>query len=347
MSVLLALANGSILDVSAAAAPVYFDIKSSKFSIVAEYNNTVTLVMRNIREDLYDITIKLDMPTPLVVLGGNRWWFSSVRKGETITIQPVIFAPKSAAGTALSGTLEANYKELGQVFFSSETHAIGFSIYGYIKLVVYGLSVEPNLASPGTGVTVSGNILNTGNVAAMFTNVSILSVGPIVSKSESVSYLGQVDPNSPAPFSVSAEIDPAAKEGSYPVTLQVTYQDDRLNMQAYSTTGKIQVTSFTERTARAPGGRGAQAAQTGFRIQQWMYAVIAGIAILVAFIIYKRRKSRKAAQASKPSVEGLAIHQPSFIVSCKSRAKTEPFFLARLLSTLMADRTGRLLGRIL
>ncbi len=294
---------GSV-QVEGLAAPIYFEIKSTKFSLVAEHNNTVSLAMRNIREDLYDVTIRLDMPTPLVVLGGNRWWFSSVLKGQTITIVPAIFAPKTSAGTSLAAILEADYKELGQVFFTSETHSLGFAVYGYIKMLVYGLSVEPTLADPGSSLTVSGNILNQGNVPAMFTNVTILPKPPVVVRSDGVSYLGEVDPNSPAPFSLTAVIDPNAKQGDYIVTLLVTYQDDRLNTQSYTTSAKIQIVPATEKPTRTAGSPRVQSG--GFKVPEWAYAAVAG-AVILALLYVRRRRARAGAESGKTPAKSATL----------------------------------------
>jgi len=310
--VLLSLVASSMdnaIEVNGLAAPIYFDIKTTKFSLVGEHNNTVAIVMRNVREDLYDVTIKLDMPSPLVVLGGNRWWFSSVLKGQTVTIVPVIFAPKSAVGSSFSAILEANYKELGQVFFTSETHSLGFAVYGYIKMIVYGLSIEPQIVGPGSSITVSGNVLNQGNVPAMFTNVTIMPKRPFVVRSDGVSYLGQVDPNSPAPFSLTTALDPETKPGDYTVTLLVTYQDDRLLPQSYSTSGTIQVSTVVERPTRAVGTPRTQGGEgAALKIPEWAYVVVAVLVAILLLYVRSRRSRARAQTTLQPSLQGAAFH---------------------------------------
>jgi LPXTG-motif cell wall-anchored protein len=38
--------------------------------------------------------------------------------------------------------------------------------------------------------------------------------------------VGQIDPNAPAPFSLTAIVDPNTAAGSYSITIQVFYRDD-------------------------------------------------------------------------------------------------------------------------
>jgi hypothetical protein len=259
--------------------------------ITAEVNNTLKIDISNNYDDLYDLDACLTLPPPLVLLTSNHWLFPSFRKGSTISIVTSIYAPASAIGNSYSGSLVLTYKELGYTYSSSETHTIGLVVYGWIKMIAYGLIVDPQPAPAGSEVTISASLLNQGNVAAMYTNVTILPCSPLILKFGSANYIGQVDPNSPAPFSVTADIDPNAESGTYPVTVLVTYQDDRCVTHSLPIKIHIQVVPATPKPQQSQ----AEAFQAWLTSQGWIYAVTicaAAITVLL-FHIFKGKRSQK------------------------------------------------------
>ncbi len=75
-------------------------------------------------------------------------------------------------------------------------------------------------------MTISGNILNRGVIPAMYANVTIAADPPLVENSIKPTYVGEVDSNAPAPFSVTALVDPNTTAGTYRATILLYYRDD-------------------------------------------------------------------------------------------------------------------------
>ena len=92
---------------------------------------------------------------------------------------------------------------------------------GYINLVVYGILLSPSEISQGGNTTVSGNILNNGNLASYEANVTVESNNIIPGPQNSV-FVGEVDPNIPRPFSVLVVFKPNVTPGNYTISVSVS-----------------------------------------------------------------------------------------------------------------------------
>jgi hypothetical protein len=265
-------------------------VASSGTVFAASRNNTLSLEISNVGKYLKELDVALTVPPPLVLFGDNHWIRSSFPPREVIRAELTVFAPSSAAGTTLQGSVVAVYKVVGETIASTETHAISFLIRGWIDIKVYDLTVTPDPALPGSEITVSGNLLNRGVIAAMYANVTITPDRSFVPGSIKSTYVGQVDPNAPAPFSVTAVVDAAATAANYETTILVQYRDDLQIDHTVSVPISYTIVSELPQT---------QTTKTGIVDQllagQTLLAGLGVIIVLVVVGIFLRRR-RKAAQ---------------------------------------------------
>ena len=197
-------------------------------SMVAGLNNTMTVTVTNNYSGyiaIYDVDITVSLPAPLVLLGDNNWHYDSIQYGQSVSLTFPVYAPSSAAGSSYQGTVTGTYKQLGDVSYTQETHSLGVSVTGYITLVVYGVQFTPSTISSGGNTTISGNVLNSGNLASYNANVTVESDVIIAGPQNSV-FLGEVDPNIPRPFSVLIVFKPNLAPGNYTVTVRVSVTDN-------------------------------------------------------------------------------------------------------------------------
>lgn len=130
-------------------------------SLTAGFNNNVTIqVLNNYYSTIYDADLVVSLPTPLNLIGDDHWHYNSIALGKTVTISFQVYAPTSAIGSSYQGSLSAGYKQLGDVSSTEESHVVGFSVYGWINLLLYGISFTPTSVTPGGNATISGNLLN-------------------------------------------------------------------------------------------------------------------------------------------------------------------------------------------
>jgi uncharacterized membrane protein len=195
-------------------------------SLTAGFNNTVMIsLMNNYYSTIYDTDIVVSLPSALSLIGDNHWHYDSIALGQTITITIQLYAPTSAIGGTYQGTVTATYRQLGDISSTQESHALSFSVYGWIKLVIYGVQLTPSTTTPGGNATISGNLLNSGNLAAYNTNVTVES-DALAPASPSNAFIGEIDPNIPRPFSLLIVFKPILAPGNYSITVRVSAIDN-------------------------------------------------------------------------------------------------------------------------
>ena len=207
----------------------HLTVQESGQSLIAGFNNTVTVTVVNEYSGfvaIYDVGIAVSLPSGLTLVGtGGTWQYDSLLYGQGVTISFQVYAPSSAAGTSYSGTLTITYKQLGDISYTTETHSLAFAVTGYINLVVYGIQLTPPEVSSGGNTTISGNVLNNGNLASYNANVTVESEVLLPGSQNSV-FLGEVDPNIPRPFSVVVLFQPNLAPGNYTIHVTVSATDN-------------------------------------------------------------------------------------------------------------------------
>jgi hypothetical protein len=252
--------------VQAQATPAHLTVTITGQDLTAGFNNTVTISIQNnfyqsIQNNaIYDVDIQLTVPSNLSLLGDSHWHYDSMALGQTVVIPAVIYAATSAIGTTSQGTLTATYKQLGDVSYTTETHTLTFNVYGWINLTLYGTVLSPATSTPGGNVTISGNILNSGNLSVYDANVSVKSPAQDPTVPASV-FVGEVDPNIPRPFSLLVVFKSNVATGTYPIMITVTVTDNDRPGVVFNTnqTVSVQITpaqTSTQPTTPQSGGGG-------------------------------------------------------------------------------------------
>ena len=289
--VLIGLVALSPLAISSyAAASSNLSITSSTNVFVASTNSTLLLEIVNVGDYLKELDVALTVPSPLVLFGDNHWIRSSFAHGDTIRASLTVYAPSSAAGATVQGSIAAQYKAIGETTVSTETHAISFLVRGWIDIKVYEVTVDPDPALPGSEITISGNILNRGVIPAMYTNVTMTEDPPLVEGSIKPTYVGEVDPNAPAPFSVTALIDSGAKAGSYQTSILVYYRDDLQADHTMTIPVSFTVVSELPKTTTAPPTITSQLSNP------LLLLGVGTVIVLLAIAVYARRRKRATVQ---------------------------------------------------
>ena len=227
-------------------------------SLTAGFNNTVTIsLLNNYYSTIYDTDIVATIPAPLSLIGDDHWRYSSIALGQTVTISFQVYAPTSAIDNSYQGSVTATYKQLGDISSTEESHALSFSVHGWINLIIYGVQMTPSTVAPGGNATISGTVLNSGNIAAYNANVTVKSEA-LAPSSSSNAFIGQVDPNIPRPFSLLIIFKPNLPEGNHSITVRVTVIDNsRPGIPIISEqTAKIQIRKPTQQpsTRQQPTG---------------------------------------------------------------------------------------------
>ncbi len=265
-------------------------------------NNTVSLVAGRVDELQFNISNTntnpiIDAVVSLVsesssikILGDSKWNLNEIDPYTTKQFLTRVFASKSLINSPVSFKVSIQYIYDNQA--KSESFNLGANVKGDITVNINDLAVNyiggnPNLV---------GNILNKGNTLALFTTIEISNPSSsstqgsenkeiLVPASSFPQYLGDLEENSPLPFSIPLAINNNTSSGIYPVSLKVTYSDDLRNSYTVINNGTVEFVSPVTTSNEGQGFLG--------NYDTLLIVVILAIIGTIVFIVVRRFRSKK------------------------------------------------------
>jgi hypothetical protein len=269
--------------------PIELSLTTSGDRIKAGYDNQLNLTIRNTGKVAFStLNMSYSLPPPLVLSGKNQWTLTTLGANESYVIPLTVYAPFASIGNTFSSVLTVICRDdYGQ--FQSYNFPVGLVIVGNVELGVYDSVVKPDVVINGSKIEITTTLLNRGTVPALYVNASILPNPILELNSLSTVYVGDVDENSQAPFTVSANVTEGTKEGIYPVTLRIDYRNDQNIDNTFNYTFNLQVTHQT-------ASEETQTSAVGL-YETAIVAAIILVAAIAVIVVYRKTSSRK----SKPN----------------------------------------------
>jgi len=199
-SVSVTLAQSSTLSPPPVASPTTtsfpLSLTEQNTTVVAGSSTTTTFQVTNQgTASIYSPTFSLTVTSPLVLASiGAPVPTAQVDPGKTVSFQAHLTSGPSAAAGIYGGTLTVAFTDSNGASHS-QSFPVSFPLQGTIILVLQ----NPVVTQSTTGFTVTGSILNEGSVPAYYLSIS----GLLGSNVATPVYLGEIDPNTPMPFSVT------------------------------------------------------------------------------------------------------------------------------------------------
>ena len=223
-----------------------------KFNITNSNNKSITDAVVTLNSDSDSVKI----------LGNSKWNLGEIGADTTQEFVTSVFASKSLINSPVSFKVLIDYIYNGES--KSDSFNLGANVVGNITADINDLGINyisgiPNLV---------GNILNKGNTLALFTTIELVGSSsgtekqpqePLLSSPTTLNvsqnrstlkpvssfpqYLGDLDENSPLPFSIPLAIDNHTAPGVYPVSFKITYSDDLRNSYSVIRNGTVQFIS--------------------------------------------------------------------------------------------------------
>lgn len=239
---------------------------------------TVSLI-NNRSQELSDVVVSVAPQSDSIrILGFTSWNIGDLEPGSSQEISTRVFASRDMIGRATTFVFTVQHLSAGQP--EIENISLGTYVDGEISIKAYDVGVtyiggRPNL---------TGNLLNEGNVLALFTTVELLSAENLAESLPPQQYLGDLTENSPLPFSIPIDVPQSTGAGTYPVEVQIQYRDTLREL--HTLTFDAQVDFVPE----APSENSSQAPANGS-----MIGVGIGIAVAaaIAFVVIRSRKRAK------------------------------------------------------
>lgn len=174
-----------------------------------------------------DVTIRVPdvggqtmTPTEQVVVYDSHWDIGNVEPGGFVDIEVRVYVPETIHGSALRLPLELNYIDANGNPVTIQ-RGVDFYVRGLIDLSIYGVDTI-NISDV---TMIVGNIINEGNVDALFTFVSVEPVdgSNIIPQTQ---FLDEVETDSPVPFNIPLEFEGESQYGEHDIQISVRYKDD-------------------------------------------------------------------------------------------------------------------------
>jgi hypothetical protein len=253
--------------------------ESTSTTITAGKIHDYRFVISNTAETpLSDVLITLSSQSESIrILGESEWTVNQMDLGYTEEFATQVFAPTSLIGDSTNFDLSMRYLSEGQ----TETDSVDLGAYidGEITITAYELEVNYIGGTPN----IVGNLLNEGNTVALFTTLQVVDAGGLATSLPPQQYLGDLEENSPLPFSVPIEVA-NAEAGTYPVAIKVTYKDNLRQLHTLDFSSNVQFVPEVSADESASG----QGMDMAIPI---VIAIIVAVAVAAVVIVRRRKKS--------------------------------------------------------
>jgi hypothetical protein len=197
--------------------------------------------------------------------------------------------PKTPEGAYIC-TLTLSYSDkFGNIHNSS--FPVGVVAFGTILLVIQDEQIVQN----ANGVDVSGTVLNEGTASAFYAQVTA-NLTSSSNLGSATAYVGEVDVNTPLPFSITVTHSPIESKTAGRVSLSTTYQNDFGQVLKHNlATSPVDLLSSAqiEQQAASHSSR-ATNGQTGLINANSVAVIIALAIVVVVSSVYVRRRGKRA-----------------------------------------------------
>jgi hypothetical protein len=284
---------------------------SSEVAIIAGRAQDLNFnITNNNRNPITDVVVTLvPKSQSLEILGDSRWTLQELNAQSKARFSTQVFASESLIGSPISFEVRVQYVSGDQI--KSDSFSLGGSVIGEIKISINDLSVRyigdvPNL---------TGNLLNQGNTKALFTTIELQSNPAAANQSALVpttytpQYLGDLEDNSPLPFSIPLAIgvtdnnggggnSSSLAAGNYPVSLKITYSDELRNSHEVMLNRTVSYSPPQQNQQGSNqgflgfGSSSAESSTFNFVLPLVLIFSAIGAAAAVVIIIVMRRRSR-------------------------------------------------------
>ncbi|MFW9903962.1 MAG: hypothetical protein ACFFFH_06480 [Candidatus Thorarchaeota archaeon] len=244
----------------------------------------------NITNNLWKgkVEIDLQIPAPLIIQSNSSLSFLNVTEGETLTFPISFFTPETAMGSTTSMYFSIQFSDRHGTNYA-ETISMGLIAYGRVRISVFSSDISTPSVNVGGNIVISATLLNTGNTNALFVNASLEADNNIfIETAGSKSYLGELEPNSPLPFSLAGIINSSIIPGNYQINCVIYYFDSLYNVHKILLQFSISIENTSQEISTKAG-----LDLYSLLIGSGISVILGGGTVLAIVIVLFRRQSKK------------------------------------------------------
>jgi uncharacterized membrane protein len=164
---------------------------------------------------IYSPTFSLQVASTVVVTStGSTIPAGELAPGSSEVFSAQVTSDPGATPGVYGGTVTVVFGDSGGASHT-QTFPVSFTVQGTVILVLQDASATQST----TGFTVTGSILNEGSTPAYYASIS----GLLGRNAATPAYIGEIDPNTPVPFSVTVPFAAPAAVGNSSGTASITF----------------------------------------------------------------------------------------------------------------------------
>jgi hypothetical protein len=211
----------------------------------------------------------------LKILKDNKWFISEINPLDSTSLVIPVFADNSIEGQAVNYDVSLQYTRDGGTIIEKQSFAN--YIRGVIDISVHDIGVSEIAGKK----MIIGNVLNQGNVKAVFGQVTVMPLDNSIIK-ESSQYIGDIDIDAPVPFNVPINSD-TPPVGDQKVQVTLTWKDTLLQQHTIT---EIDTVFFGTPKAQS---------SDNLNFNQLQIVILVAIAAGIGGIVFKVKKKKKVA----------------------------------------------------
>ncbi|MEO9307312.1 exported hypothetical protein [Nitrosotalea sinensis] len=247
---------------------------SSPPYIMTGIMQNLTLGIENLSpSQISDISISITPNSSnLKILQDNKWFVQDIGPLEKTDLVIPVFADSSIEGQAVDYEVDIQYTKDGATVIEKQNFAT--YLRGVIDISVHDIGVTQIAGKQ----MIIGNVLNQGNVKAVFGQVTVLPVDNSVIK-KSTQYIGDIDIDAPVPFNIPINSD-SPPTGDQKIQVTLTWKDTLLQQHTLT---EVDTVSF---------GTPAVQSSSNPSFNQLQVVILVAIAAGIGGIVFKARKKK-------------------------------------------------------
>jgi len=254
--------------------------------VTVEITNTGTAPLANVKVILQNTQTSVSATSTSitnlenVVFDQNEWDIGTIDPASSKKFTFSVYVPENVRTETLHAPLKVIYYNAhGDKI--EDTRTVDFYINGLIDAKIYDIKV----IDIGGKNTIIGDIINEGNINALFSFVTLEPLeGSNIKKS--TQFIDELETDSPVPFNIPVEFDGEPKYGDHKIKISVRYKDDLRQEHTVSEIATVTLKDLNKKPEPTP--------------MDFAPGIIGlAIAAIAGYIAYKKIKKRKQAQSEE------------------------------------------------
>lgn len=237
--------------------------------------------------------LSLAVSSPLVVIRNSSYAVPGgvLEPGDSIVYDALVGSGTSASPGFYTASVTVTYIDQSGAT-KSATVSTALVLTGTIDLVVQ----SPEVTQGNTTLSVSGEILNEGFSSAYYATVTGSIVG--VKGTSQADYVGEIDPNTPVPFSLTLNYIPENSVRTANISIDVAFKDSLGNQRAYS--APVQTTLSPSSFPQSSTSTSSGSASGADLLTYLEIGVVAAFVVMGAVGFFYIRRNRASTSPAEP-----------------------------------------------